>query len=66
MFAELKRHFSDQQIVELTVRIGICILFNKLNQALRLDVEDSVSADMVAKDIHAEEPAREDGPEPAP
>lgn len=66
MFAELKRHFSDQQIVELTVRIGICILFNKLNQALRLDVEDSVSADMVAKDIRAEEPPREDGPGPAP
>lgn len=66
MFADLKRHFSDQQIVELTVRIGICILFNKLNQALQVDVEDSVSAAMVAMGIHAEEPAREDGPEPAP
>jgi len=44
VFADLKRHFTDQQIVELTVRIGICILFNKLNQALGLDMEPDVEA----------------------
>lgn len=52
VFADLKRHFTDQQIVELTVRVGICILFNKVNQALGLDIEDGVFADAVAKNIH--------------
>lgn len=42
-FEALKRHFSDAEIVELTIRIGICILFNKLNQALGLDIEDGVA-----------------------
>lgn len=51
VFVDLKRHFTDQQIVELTVRVGICILFNKLNQALGLDIEDSVVADTAAKNI---------------
>ena len=54
MFSDLKQHFSDQQIVELTVRIGVTILFNKLNQALQLDMEDSVLADMRSKNITVE------------
>ena len=54
VFWDLKQHFSDQQIVELTVRIGVTILFNKLNQALQLDMEDSVSADVHSKNITVE------------
>jgi len=38
----LRQHFNEQQVVELTVRIGLCILFNKFNQALDIPVEDSV------------------------
>lgn len=42
VFEELKQYFTDAQIVALTVRIGLCILFNKFNQALQIDMEDSV------------------------
>lgn len=37
---ELRRHFSERQIVELTVRVGLCTLFNKFNQALDVAIED--------------------------
>jgi AhpD family alkylhydroperoxidase len=39
IFADLRKHYSDREIVELTLRIGICILFNKFNQALQIDIE---------------------------
>lgn len=51
VFADLKRHFTEREIVELTIRVGICILFNKLNQALGLDLEDTVAADVEKKRI---------------
>jgi len=38
-FSNLAKHLNDKEIVELTVRIGICILFNKFNQALQIDIE---------------------------
>lgn len=46
VFERLRRHFADREIVELTVRIGICSLFNKLNQALQIEIEDTVLARM--------------------
>ena len=46
VFDRLRRHFSDCEIVELTVRIGICSLFNKLNQALQIEIEDAALAQM--------------------
>src|SRR5438132_11152448 len=49
LFDELRQHFSESQIVELTVRIGFCRVFNMLNQALQIEIEDSVHADMLAK-----------------
>ena len=51
LFDELRRHFTESQIVELTFRIGICSVFNMLNQALQIEIEDSVLADMLAKQI---------------
>jgi hypothetical protein len=36
------------------VRIALCGLFNKLNQALQIEIEDSVLADMLSKGIHVE------------
>lgn len=35
---------TDRQIVELTVRIGLCSLFNKLNDALQVEIEEGVVA----------------------
>lgn len=39
VFDELRRHFSERQIVELTARIGLCGLFNRLNDALQIELE---------------------------
>lgn len=39
LFERLRARFTDPQLVELTLRIALCSFFNKLNQALRIDVE---------------------------
>jgi len=39
MFARLRRHFSEAQIVELTLRITLCGFFNKFNDALGIEEE---------------------------
>jgi 4-carboxymuconolactone decarboxylase len=39
VFAEVKRHFEDRQIVELTVLIGTYNMNARVLQALRLDLE---------------------------
>src|SRR5262249_36570446 len=38
-FAALRRHFSEAQIVELTLRIALCGFFNRFNDALQIDNE---------------------------
>jgi uncharacterized peroxidase-related enzyme len=39
LFARLRRHFSEAQIVELTLRIALCGFFNRFNDALRIEEE---------------------------
>ncbi len=48
LFAELGRTFSRAQMVELTVRVGMCEFFNRFNEALQLDIEP------VAEDLYAQ------------
>lgn len=48
MFDELKKHFSQEQIVELTLRTALCGFFNRFNDALQIGMEDGVIADMLA------------------
>jgi uncharacterized peroxidase-related enzyme len=43
VFEELRRHFSEEQIVELTVRIALCGFFNRVNDALQIGIEEEVS-----------------------
>jgi hypothetical protein len=49
IFDQLKAYFSDEQLVELTLRIALCGFFNRFNDALQIGVEDGVLADMLAK-----------------
>jgi uncharacterized peroxidase-related enzyme len=37
MFERLRQHFSESQIVELTLRIALCGFFNRFNDALQID-----------------------------
>jgi uncharacterized peroxidase-related enzyme len=60
IFADLRQHFSEEQIVELTVRTALCGFFNRVNDALQIGIEDGVIEDMLShgvnKDILPEAP----------
>jgi AhpD family alkylhydroperoxidase len=44
LFAELGQIFSPAQIIELTVRVGMCEFYNRFNEAMQLDVEPVAEA----------------------
>jgi uncharacterized peroxidase-related enzyme len=39
VFERLRQHFSERQIVELTARIAVCGVFNRMNDALQIESE---------------------------
>ena len=39
LFERLRRHFTEAQIVELTLRVALCGFFNRFNDALQIDDE---------------------------
>ena len=49
IFDRLKQHFSEEQIVELTLRIALCGFFNRFNDALQIGMEDGVLEDMLTR-----------------
>ena len=48
LFDRLRQHFSEAQIVELTLRITLCGFFNRFNDALRIEEEDEALAALAA------------------
>ena len=48
LFARLRRHFTESQIVELTLRITLCGFFNKFNDALQIEEEAEATAQVEA------------------
>ncbi|UCH49703.1 MAG: carboxymuconolactone decarboxylase family protein [Betaproteobacteria bacterium] len=44
LFTELSETFDRAQIVELTVRVGMCEFFNRFNEALQLEIEPVAEA----------------------
>jgi uncharacterized peroxidase-related enzyme len=42
MFERLRGHFSEAQIVELTLRTTLCGFFNRFNDALQIEEEEEV------------------------
>ena len=49
IFDELKKHFTEAEIVELTLRTALCGFFNRFNDALQIGMEDGVIEDMLAR-----------------
>ncbi len=45
IFDDLKKHFSEEQIVELALRIALCGFFNRFNDALQISMEHGVEED---------------------
>jgi uncharacterized peroxidase-related enzyme len=54
LFARLKAHFSEAQLVELTLRITLCGFFNKFNDALRIEEEPEAAERLIAINASAE------------
>jgi len=48
LFVRLRRHFSEAQIVELTLRITLCGFFNKFNDALQIEEEPEATERLAA------------------
>ena len=48
IFEALRAHFSEAQIVELTLRITLCGFFNKFNAALQIEEEPEAIAILAA------------------
>ncbi len=48
IFDELRQHFTEEQIVELTLRTALCGFFNRFNDALQIGMEDGVIEDMLS------------------
>jgi len=48
VFERLREHFTEAEIVELTLRTALCGFFNRFNDALQIGMEDGVIEDMVA------------------
>jgi uncharacterized peroxidase-related enzyme len=44
LFERLRRHFSEAQIVELTLRTTLCGFFNRFNDALQIEEEAEAHA----------------------
>jgi uncharacterized peroxidase-related enzyme len=44
VFTRLRAHFTEAQIVELTLRITLCGFFNRFNDALQIEEESEVQA----------------------
>ena len=49
LFSRLRAAFTDPQIVELTFRIALCGFYNRFNEALQIEIEDGVTADLLSK-----------------
>jgi len=48
IFDELRKHFREEQIVELTLRTALCGFFNRFNDALQIDMEDDAIQHMLS------------------
>ena len=46
IFEQLHEHFSEEQIVELTLRIALCGFFNRFNDAMGIEMEDGVESEL--------------------
>ncbi|MFX4223144.1 MAG: carboxymuconolactone decarboxylase family protein [Thalassobaculum sp.] len=55
-FEDLREHFTEEQIVELTLRIALCGFFNRFNDVLQIGVEEGAMTDMLSSGVAKEGP----------
>ncbi|ETW98128.1 MAG: phage infection protein [Candidatus Entotheonella factor] len=66
LYARLREQFSEEQIVELTLRTALCGFFNRFNDALQIDIEDGVIDTLLASGGTVEDLPVHDAPQPVP
>lgn len=44
--ARLREYYSEEQVVELTIRIALCSFFKRFNEALQVPNEDVVALEL--------------------
>ena len=62
IFEELKKHFTEVEIVELTLRTALCGFFNRFNDALQIGMEEGVIEDMLSRGARSEDLPAHQGP----
>lgn len=55
MSERIKSRFSEEQVVELTLRITLCGFFNRFNEALGIEMEEGVVEDMLAAGLRLDD-----------
>ena len=53
IYKQLHKNFSDEQIVELTLRIALCGFFNRFNDAMGIEIEDGMESELTFKSAAA-------------
>ena len=53
IYKQLHKFFSEEQIVELTLRIALCGFFNRFNDAMGIEMEDGVAPELNFKSAAA-------------
>ena len=51
LFADMQRHFSDAEIVELTMVSAMFNMINRLNDSLRVPLEESAEVDLIKRSL---------------
>ena len=51
VFESLREHFSEEQLVELTLRTALCGFFNRFNDVLQIDMEAGALEDLLASGV---------------
>ena len=55
MVERLKRRFTEEQVVELTLRTALCGFFNRFNEAFGIEMEEGVVEDMLAAGLRLDD-----------
>jgi AhpD family alkylhydroperoxidase len=52
IYEDMKRHFSDRELVAITMRANLASLFNKINMALQIEMEDGVLENLLSQGLN--------------
>ncbi|MEL0021086.1 MAG: hypothetical protein VW709_14525, partial [Rickettsiales bacterium] len=52
IYEDMKRHFSDRELVAITMRANLASLFNKINMALQIEMEDGVMENLLSQGLN--------------